>query len=131
MYPLRWVRRIQAQSGATRRWKVLLDAAAFLPCHPLNLTDTPANFVAISFYKARGLGTGCACAVGPAVHGAVCRHLSARRSCCPHSIAAQQRLATTGCTMPLFPPALHVQLFGYPTGVGAWVARREDVAAAK
>ena len=51
MYPLRWVREVQARSDAKRRWRVLLDAAAFLPAHPLNLTETPADFVVASFYK--------------------------------------------------------------------------------
>ena len=64
---------MQGLSTARHRWKVLLDAAAFLPAHPLNLTDTPADHVCISFYK----------------------------------------------------------LFGYSTGVGAWVARKEDIAAAR
>ena len=68
MYPHRWVRAVQAKSTRRHRWQVLLDAAAFAPAHPLNLTATPADFVCISFYK----------------------------------------------------------LFGYPTGVGAWIVRNED-----
>ena len=39
MYPLRWVRAVQAKSTRRQRWKVLLDAAAFVPSHPLNLTE--------------------------------------------------------------------------------------------
>lgn len=62
MYPRRWVRAVQAQSTPARRWKVLLDAAAFLPSHPLNLTETPADFVAMSFYKLFGYPTGAPCA---------------------------------------------------------------------
>ncbi|PRW20464.1 Molybdenum cofactor sulfurase [Chlorella sorokiniana] len=73
MYPLRWVRAVQAKSTRRQRWKVLLDAAAFVPSHPLNLTETPADFVDMSMYK----------------------------------------------------------LFGYPTGVGALIARHEDIAAAR
>ena len=48
MYPLRWVRAVQGKSSAKRCWKVLLDAAAYLPSHPLNLTQTPADYVDIS-----------------------------------------------------------------------------------
>lgn len=33
--------------------QVLVDAAAYLPTHPLNLTETPADAVDISFYKVR------------------------------------------------------------------------------
>ncbi len=32
---------------------MLVDAAAYLPTHPLNLTETPADAVDISFYKVR------------------------------------------------------------------------------
>lgn len=39
MYPLRWVHAIQARSTHRHQWKVLLDAAAFVPSHPLNLTE--------------------------------------------------------------------------------------------
>jgi selenocysteine lyase/cysteine desulfurase len=65
-HPLEWVRAAQA-SG----YRVLLDAAAYLPCAALSLRELPADFVALSFYK----------------------------------------------------------LFGYPTGIGALVARREALAA--
>lgn len=37
---------------------VLLDAAAFVPGHPLSLRDCPADFVALSFYKLFGYPTG-------------------------------------------------------------------------
>jgi molybdenum cofactor sulfurtransferase len=30
---------------------VLLDAAAFVPTQPLDLAETPADFVDLSFYK--------------------------------------------------------------------------------
>jgi len=35
------------------RWMVLLDAAAFVPTQPLNLSAVPADFVSVSFYKVR------------------------------------------------------------------------------
>ncbi len=38
--------------------QVLLDAAAFVPTHKLNLTETPADFVDLSFYKLFGYPTG-------------------------------------------------------------------------
>ena len=52
-HPLEWVRIAQA-----RGYRVLLDAAAFLPTCRLSLTDTPADFVALSFYKIFGYPTG-------------------------------------------------------------------------
>ena len=54
MFPQRWVQAVQAKSTDRHRWKVLLDAAAYVACHPLNLTATPADFVDISFYKLFG-----------------------------------------------------------------------------
>jgi hypothetical protein len=58
MYPLRWVAQAQASSTRHRRWKVLLDAAAYVPTHRLNLTQVPADFVCVSFYKMFGMPTG-------------------------------------------------------------------------
>ncbi|MDE3156260.1 MAG: aminotransferase class V-fold PLP-dependent enzyme [Acidobacteriota bacterium] len=37
---------------------VLLDAAAYVPTHALSLRETPADFVALSFYKLFGFPTG-------------------------------------------------------------------------
>jgi selenocysteine lyase/cysteine desulfurase len=39
-------------------YHVLLDAAAFVPAHPLSLRACPADFVAVSFYKMFGYPTG-------------------------------------------------------------------------
>ena len=52
-HPLRWVTEAQALG-----YHVLLDAAAFVPSSALSLTDVPADFVAISFYKMFGYPTG-------------------------------------------------------------------------
>eukprot|EP00854_Cymbomonas_tetramitiformis_P005457 gene5457-6614_t len=49
------------RTAATRprhHWKVLLDAAAFVPTQQLNLSNTPADFVTLSFYKMFGYPTG-------------------------------------------------------------------------
>lgn len=35
-------------------WRVLLDAASFVPTHPLNLSECQADFVPVSFYKMFG-----------------------------------------------------------------------------
>ena len=35
-------------------WRVLLDAASFVPTHPLNLSECEADFVPVSFYKMFG-----------------------------------------------------------------------------
>ncbi|XP_016368058.1 molybdenum cofactor sulfurase-like [Sinocyclocheilus rhinocerous] len=40
------------------RWFVLLDAACFVSCSPLDLSQYPADFVPISFYKMFGFPTG-------------------------------------------------------------------------
>jgi molybdenum cofactor sulfurtransferase len=45
-------------STKEHQWKVLLDAAAFAPTQPLDLTAFPADFVAVSFYKMFGFPTG-------------------------------------------------------------------------
>jgi selenocysteine lyase/cysteine desulfurase len=52
-HPLRLVGDAQALG-----YHVLLDAAAFVPTHPLSLRACPADFVALSFYKMFGYPTG-------------------------------------------------------------------------
>jgi selenocysteine lyase/cysteine desulfurase len=52
-HPLSLVRYAQA-----RGWRVLLDAAAFVPTSRLSLRAVPADFVALSFYKMFGYPTG-------------------------------------------------------------------------
>jgi selenocysteine lyase/cysteine desulfurase len=41
-----------------RGYRVLLDAAAFVPTNPLSLRRTPADFVALSYYKIFGYPSG-------------------------------------------------------------------------
>lgn len=58
-YPLDWVKQVQEKSiPGVHEWKVLVDAAAYVPTQPLDLTETPADFVSISFYKMFGYPTG-------------------------------------------------------------------------
>ncbi|XP_062852171.1 molybdenum cofactor sulfurase isoform X2 [Trichomycterus rosablanca] len=62
-YPLSYIREIQSQRlypacQHKGRWFVLLDAAGFVGCSPLDLTQHPADFVPISFYKMFGFPTG-------------------------------------------------------------------------
>jgi selenocysteine lyase/cysteine desulfurase len=52
-HPLEWVRDAQQ-----RGYRVLVDAAAYLPSSPLSLADVPADFVALSYYKLFGYPTG-------------------------------------------------------------------------
>jgi len=52
-HPLEWIRFAQS-----RGYRILLDAAAFAPTNPLSLSESPADFVAISFYKLFGYPTG-------------------------------------------------------------------------
>ena len=42
-------------------WDILLDAAAFVPTNPLDLTDVQPDFVTVSFYKMFGYPTGVGC----------------------------------------------------------------------
>jgi selenocysteine lyase/cysteine desulfurase len=42
-------------------WDVLLDAAAFVPTHRLDLADVQPEFVCVSFYKMFGYPTGVGC----------------------------------------------------------------------
>jgi hypothetical protein len=49
---------VHAASSPSQRTLVLLDAAAYLPTHELNLTTHPADFVVASFYKMFGYPTG-------------------------------------------------------------------------
>ncbi|XP_064790583.1 molybdenum cofactor sulfurase-like isoform X1 [Oncorhynchus masou masou] len=62
-YPLGYVRGIQARQlypacDSKGRWFVLLDAASFASCSPLDLQEHSANFVPFSFYKMFGFPTG-------------------------------------------------------------------------
>uniref|UniRef100_A0A3P9K1V6 Molybdenum cofactor sulfurase n=1 Tax=Oryzias latipes TaxID=8090 RepID=A0A3P9K1V6_ORYLA len=62
-YPLSYVRGIQTRrlypaSHRRGRWFVLLDAASYVSCSPLDLRDCPADFIPISFYKMFGFPTG-------------------------------------------------------------------------
>jgi len=55
---LEWVARAQ-EAG----WDVLLDAAAYVPTNPLDLSRTKPEFVALSFYKMFGYPTGIGCLI--------------------------------------------------------------------
>jgi len=62
-YDLSWVEKFQQRSkgflsNKSTRWKVLVDAAAYAPTQPLDLSKTPADFVTLSFYKIFGYPTG-------------------------------------------------------------------------
>ena len=58
LYPLGWIEAAHRRSTAEQQWLVLLDAAAFIPTHPLNLSVYKPDFVALSFYKVFGYPTG-------------------------------------------------------------------------
>ncbi|MBW8198266.1 aminotransferase class V-fold PLP-dependent enzyme [Flagellimonas abyssi] len=55
-HDLQWISTAQSYG-----WDVLLDAAAFAPTSPLDLTKHSPNFVAVSFYKMFGYPTGLGC----------------------------------------------------------------------
>ena len=52
-HPLAWIEKAQALG-----WDVLLDAAAFTPSNPLDLSRWKPDFVPLSFYKMFGYPTG-------------------------------------------------------------------------
>jgi selenocysteine lyase/cysteine desulfurase len=52
-HPLEWIDEAHKQG-----WDVLLDAAAFVPTSPLDLSQVKPDFVPISFYKMFGYPTG-------------------------------------------------------------------------
>lgn len=49
---------VHSASSSSQRTLVLLDAAAYLPTHELDLSAHPADFVVASFYKMFGYPTG-------------------------------------------------------------------------
>ena len=56
MHPLELIEEAHAHG-----WDVLLDAAAFVPTHRLDLASVKADFVAVSFYKMFGYPSGVGC----------------------------------------------------------------------
>ncbi len=52
-HPLEWI-----EAAHARGWDVILDAAAFVPTNPLDLSAVKPDFVPISFYKMFGYPTG-------------------------------------------------------------------------
>lgn len=52
-HPLEWI-----EEAHQHGWDVLLDAAAFVPTSPLDLSEVKPDFVPISFYKMFGYPTG-------------------------------------------------------------------------
>jgi len=57
-HPLEWIGLAQAKG-----WDVLLDAAAFAPTNPLDLSLWKPDFVDLSFYKIFGYPTGIGCLI--------------------------------------------------------------------
>ena len=49
------------EAGRRRGWRVLLDAAAFVPTNRLDLAAVAPDFVTVSFYKMFGYPTGVGC----------------------------------------------------------------------
>jgi len=52
-HPLEWIEKAHGYG-----WDVLLDAAAFVPTSPLDLSEVKSDFVPVSFYKMFGYPTG-------------------------------------------------------------------------
>ncbi|KAK8809905.1 hypothetical protein WA158_000848 [Blastocystis sp. Blastoise] len=65
IFPLEYIQRVQGYDSFEKkgRWLVLLDAAAYVPTHHLNLTQYNPDFVTISFYKIFGFPTGTGCLI--------------------------------------------------------------------
>jgi len=60
IFPKGWINQIHGKNkfDCSGRWYVLLDVAAYVPTHDLNLSKYPADFVVLSFYKMFGYPTG-------------------------------------------------------------------------
>jgi hypothetical protein len=56
-YPLRWIQQIKAKSTDKAQWRVMVDAAAYVPTQPLDLRKVNPDFVSLSFYKMFGYPT--------------------------------------------------------------------------
>ena len=108
----RWSRAAQSLG-----YHVLLDAAAFVPTHPLSLRARPADFVALSFYKMFGYPTGVGALVarrdalagaGQAVvrrrHGRVRLRAAAARTSCARCTTASRTAPPTSSTSPRSTP---------------------------
>lgn len=76
MFPLEYIKRVQGYNTFNKKgrwlvllgikessWNIVVDAAAYVPTHSLNLTAYPADFVTISFYKMFGYPTGVGCLI--------------------------------------------------------------------
>jgi molybdenum cofactor sulfurtransferase len=58
-YPHRWVEAVRRNKSSDQRpWRVLVDAAAYVPTQPLDLRQVRPDFVSLSFYKMFGYPTG-------------------------------------------------------------------------
>jgi molybdenum cofactor sulfurtransferase len=59
-YPLTWIRKFQKIRGIAPHvfWRVLVDASSYCSTGPLDLTEYPADFLVLSFYKIFGFPTG-------------------------------------------------------------------------
>lgn len=53
LYPEEWVQQIHAKSDSSKKYLVVLDVAAYVPTHALDLSAVKPDFVPISFYKVR------------------------------------------------------------------------------
>ena len=107
------------------RTQVLLDAAAYVPAHKLNLTETPADFLDFRW----GRPSSPVCMPRLALHYG-CRGPS---TACSTPLSAQASLPGPLLSPSLFPARRpptrrsFYKLFGYPTGVGALVLRKENL----
>uniref|UniRef100_A0A7S3JU12 Aminotransferase class V domain-containing protein n=1 Tax=Aureoumbra lagunensis TaxID=44058 RepID=A0A7S3JU12_9STRA len=62
MFPMDWAAQIirarKEKTNPLSNWRVLIDAAKLAAAHPINLTQTPVDFLTMSFYKLFGAPTG-------------------------------------------------------------------------
>jgi len=49
---------VHAKSTKQHKWLVVVDAAAYVPTHPLDLSKVHPDFVPVSWYKLFGFPTG-------------------------------------------------------------------------
>jgi hypothetical protein len=106
MYPGRWARSVRSLSTPKHRWLTLLDVAATVPHHAVNLRELAPDFAILSFYK---------------IFGCVERACAHRTLRLPPWVLA--RVSVT--CLPTRPPAHLSVRHRMPTGVGALLVRRQ------
>lgn len=115
---------IHAKSTPSHRWLVVLDAAAYVPTHPLDLSAAKPDFVPVSWYKVFGAPTGGCCQWQWAGHLMAQTGLGAHVGMFGASWTRRPRV--TRRSVPRSVSAAPC-LSRHPPGLGALIARKESL----